>query len=295
MNYILGSGLIAFIAKDIFPDYQILPIGKTRFYRYDIATCDDYIVYDKKIDQYMTDRWKSPLPPIYFKRAYSISGKIIYNTNLPYIDQWLQKVYGDDQPQIAEDWMQDGFVYPTRGTDMFQKLETDCLKSVREFISSKDQVLSIDAQNKIIRTEHKELEYDKIISTIPRNYLFLLLGIKAELSKQNLYTFVVKTNDLNFEGASELLVVDNEIDFYKCTNLGNETYQFFTNVDIQDITGYLQNFISNFNLIKGTCIIDAVYKGDPHDALIPDDIKCVGASACWNDLIDLRMSIRQLL
>lgn len=292
MNYIIGSGLMSFLAKQVNPNYEILPVGKSRFYRYDIATCDDYIIYDKDIDGFMNQF--GSINHVYFKRALSMAGQIIFNTGGPYMDTWMKKVY-DDVPPIIRNWYRDGFIYNMRGSDIFKILESKCMSECKKFINNRESIKHIDTKNKIIITTHQCLDYDNIISTIPRNYLFNLCGITHDLTHRDLFTFVISTNDLDFEGASELLVVDGTIDFHKCTAIGKDQYQFYSINKISDLNAYLSVFIKKFSIMSATYIKEALPTGNPLDHLVPQDITCIGSNAQWNDLIDLSMSIKNLI
>jgi UDP-galactopyranose mutase len=301
MNYIIGSGLVAFIAKHLFPDYQIIPVGKSRFYQFEVSTCDDYVFCHPEIDDFMKEmaaKTNTQTIPVLFKRALSYCGQIIYNKNEGFMESWINKVY-DDAPHIQAIKLTkfDSFVYNTSCTDIFKILEKDYKQCFRQFIESGNKLLSIDTENKTIITKNGPLEYDNIINTIPLDVMFKMCNIEDKFKALDLHTFVLETEDLDFEGASELLVVDENIDFYKSTRIGKKVYQFYSTKDITNITQYLNLMIEKFNLLSGTVVRDAIPCGDhkKHKDLEKYNICSVGSCAQWDDMMDLSSCILKLI
>ena len=300
MNYIIGSGLIAFLAKMILPDYIIIPTGKSRYFKYNVATCDDYIICHKEIDGFIhqfTTQFKAPIVAIFFKRALSYCGQLIFNKN-EFINAWIHKVYGNDgNPFTSELIKFDFFVYNISSTDLFKIIEPICKPHFKDFIQTNDSLNFIDINNKIIYTKHKQLEYENIISTIPLDAMFKYCNIQRELKSKDLHTFVVETESLNFEGASELLVVDDNIDFFKCTRLRETIYQFFSSIEIQNLPSYINLFINKYNLLSATVVRKAIPLGDikQHEELNKYNIYCIGSNAQWDDMVDVSSCILRLL
>jgi len=303
MKYILGSGLVAFIAKTIMPEYEIIPVGKSRYYQFKVATCDDYVVCHKDIDDFMkeisVDVGMQPIP-VFFKRALSYSGQLIFGRNEGFLNNWLNKIYGPNRNPNANTLTQlDMFVYNISATDMFRFLESNCKKHFRPFVESGDKFKSIDVNNKIIHTQNKQLNYEHIISTIPLDSLLDCCGMKNDrnLEHRDLHTFVIETEDLDFEGASELLVVDDNIDFFKCTKIGKRIYQFYCNNEIPNLTSYLELFVSKYDVLSATVVRKAVPLGnsDQHRITNDFDITCVGSNAQWDDMMDISSCIRRLM
>ena len=301
MKYIIGSGLIAFVAKTIFPDYTIIPVGKSRYYQYGVATCDDYILCHADIDEFIKDiapETQMQSIPVFFKKALSYCGQIIFGRNEGFLSTWLHKVYGEDtNPNALALTKLDTFVYNISGTDVFKVVEKRCKQHFREFIESKDKFKSIDTQNKIIYTNHMQLPYEHIISTIPLDAIMDACGIEHNLESKDLHTFVVETPDLDFEGASELLVADETIDFFKCTRIGKQIYQFYGLKEIISLPTYLSLFMNKFDILSATVVRKAIPLGDPnkHRELNEHNITCVGSNAQWDDMMDLSSCIRRLI
>ena len=106
--------------------------------------------------------------------------------------------------------------------------------------------------------------------------------------------FLVKTKNLNFEGASEVLILDESIDFIKCTQISPSVYQFFSLTPVGNINNYLSLLMKNFEIIDGTCVKHAMSTSVPPDLSILPDINCIGSMAQWDNMIDLSTAIRRL-
>lgn len=294
MNYILGSGLIAYIAKLVFPTFEIIPVGKSRFYQYNVATCDDYIFCHPDIDGLIGDITQKAFVPVIFKRAISVNGQLIFNKNEPFINEWLNKTYNNKPNPYGLDLIKmEGFAYNSSASDLFKILEPKLKQSFKTFVESGEKIRCIDTDNKIIHTSRRRIEYTNIINTIPLDALLKFCNKQQELESLDLHTFVVETDDLNFEGSSELLVIDGSIDFHKCTRIGKRAYQFFTTKQIDDLRSYLNLFMKKYDLISGTCVKNAVPIG-PSPSLELPGIISVGSCAQWDDFMDVSSSIRRL-
>jgi len=301
MNYIIGSGLVAFLAKTILPKYTIIPTGKSRYYKFPVATCDDYIFCHKDIDEFIKQfvvKAGTPSVPVFFKRALSYYGQIIFGRSEGFLNSWLNKVYGHTPHPAADRLITfDGFVYSMSCVDLFKILEESCKSHFREFIKGGDKLRSIDTKSKIIYTNHTQLEYESIINTIPLDAMYKYCGVDGEFESKDIHTFVVETGDLNFEGASELLVVDDNIDFYKCTRVGKSTYQFFSGKEINSLSSYLNMFMNKYDILNATMVKKAIPLGDHkrHEELEQFGITSVGSNAQWDDFMDISSSIRRLM
>lgn len=298
MNYILGSGLISFIAKIMYPNFCIIPTGKSRFYQFDVATCDDYIFCSDIADNLIKEVFGN-FTPLMFIRAISSNGQLIFGqASRIFINQLLMKTYGDQYNQLGDKIIRmEGFIYNKSCTDLFTKLEPIAKKDFKDFIISGNKILSIDADNKVIITRNGVMEYDKIINTIPLDALHDIIGIQHDLQTLDLHTFVIETDDLDFEGASELLVIDETIDFHKCTKLRNNIYQFFSTKDVGDIISYMKVFMKNYQLLSGTCVKKAIPIGSNitmHKDLEKYGIYSVGSCAQWDDMMDMSSCINRL-
>lgn len=295
-NFIIGSGLIAFLIKEILPEYTIIPIGKSRFFQYNIPTCDDYIFCTDTTDKFIksiSSKLNSNVQPILFKRSISYCGEIIHNKHQRFLDMWSNKIYNKNID--FERFKFEGFVYNISSGDIFKILEQEHKNSFYDFIKENNKLLSIDIDNKIIHTKNCSLQYDNIINTIPLDVMFKFCGLQEyEFESKDLHTFVLKTDELDFENSSELLVVDDSIDFYKCTRIGKNIFQFYSTIDITNITQYMNLMVKNFDLLSGTAIKNAIPISCDTADLSKYDIISVGSCAQWDDLIDISDCIEKI-
>jgi hypothetical protein len=293
-KYILGSGLIAFLAKKIHPEFEILPVGKSRFYQYDVATCDDYIFCHDDVDPIIDQITGGGTIPVLFRRAINAYGQLLYGKH-EWIVDWLKKTYrGDYNPAAKQIISMEGFVYKHACTDLFKILEPQMKKEFRHFIESNNKIKSINVEDHLIYTNNEVLEFDKMISTVPLDYLCKLAGEDQDLQTLDLHTCVVDSKEIDFEGSTELLIIDENIAFFKCTRIGPKSYQFYSNEEIPDLRGHLNLMINKYDLISGTCVKNAIPLGNPKSIPQFADIFCVGSHAQWDDFMDVSSCIRRL-
>ena len=99
MNYIFGSGVIGLLAKKILgPTYTVVPFYKSRFFSFNPALDDNFIIRDQKLDGLITDISGS-CSPILYKRSYSIMGDLKSDYNQEYSMVWLNKIFGNPPSQ----------------------------------------------------------------------------------------------------------------------------------------------------------------------------------------------------
>lgn len=293
-KYIIGSGLIAFLAKFIHPEFDIIPIGKSRFYQFDIATCDDYIFCHDDVDDVMGEIVGGSSVPILFKRAINAYGQLLYGKHA-FLDDWLKKTYDNNYNLAASRAMSmGGFIYKHACTDIFKILESKMKHEFRTFIESGDRIESIDTLEHQIHTKHRVIEYSKLINTAPIDYLCKLANIDHQFSSLDLHTCVVDSKSIDLENATELLIIDDNIEFFKCTRIGPKSYQFFANHEIHDLRGHLNSMVNSYDLVSGTCVKNAIPLGNPKDVPQFEDIFCVGSCSQWDDMMDVSSCIRRL-
>ena len=113
----------------------------------------------------------------------------------------------------------------------------------------------------------------------------------------NVHYLHLFTTDLNFEGANQVMVVDNNIDFYKVVNIAPDRYLFYFLKDIAHPGVYMQTFLKNFEIIDGTMVKRALMLGDKQDCSIykSESIYPIGGYAEWDHCLDVGSSILRLL
>ena len=304
MNYIIGSGLVAFLAKHMLPDWEIIPSGKSRFFQYDVATCDGYVIYNDTVLDVVrsiligcSNDITPLMSPMMFKRAISFGGELVFNRNEALLSQWLRKVYGADAPAYSfELFPTEFFVYGMSAMSMFRALEQKSLASFRKSIERQESIVSVYPQEKYIRTSHRELEYDKCISTVPLDAFLKWCGMPEKLYARDMHTCLIQTNKIDFEGASEALIADQEIDFYKCTRISRDLYQFFSVIEIPQVAHYISLMVPEFDIVSGTCVKNAIPVGKRPGLTTLEKlgVYCVGSTAQWDDFMDITSCLMRL-
>lgn len=301
-NFILGSGLIGRIAKHIYPDYEWIPFGKSQFYSWDVPLAENYISVHDSAEEYI-DRLKYDfglisLEQSEYKRPFSVAGQLIYSENIPNltINPYLYKVYGE-APELKQKLISKTIfpVYSDITPKMVYDHLTEQLKPVlKSSIDTYGRLLNIDFQNHIIKTEKKEVAYSKIISTIPLDLLYASMKLSdSMIDYRPIYTYLLQTNSLDFEGANEVNVVEPEIDFYNVAEIGLNMYIIKS---LRELTeSYLKIFIPKFHIITKTRITKYITIGNPDLNWLEDnDIIPVGSLARWDDFFDVGTCINKL-
>jgi len=294
MKFILGSGLIGHIAKDIYPEYEFIPFGRSRFYSYFPPLGENYIVANSKIEEYIS-KFSNILPTTrFFKRGFSIAGEITYADWAS--DLYIAKLYGN-QP-IAKKLLAKsvfGIYSGITPTTLFMELSRKYIKDTLSDLNKYGDLNSIDLNNHLIHTSTGTFEYDDIISTIPLDVLLQYTGAKHTLKSRTGYLYMVETSSLDFEGADELLVCDEHFDFYSCTNLDGNEYIFRSFSELNH--DYLGAFMKEFKMVNSTKIDGYIPVEKPPDLswLIDQNILPVGSLARWDDFYDVSTSILTLL
>lgn len=295
MRYILGGGLIALLARDILGDgWTIIPIGRSRYFSYTPAIADNYVVKDPVIDEYMH---KFAIIPLMYKIGYSIAGQILYNPTIP-LPQYLAKVYGDAIPPQAMAYWRSKSEHFGYGdcAEMYRILQHKYADELGANNIRFGQLTGIN-DGEIRTSTGLVVGYDEILSTIPLPALLGLLGIRLDLPGRDIYCYHIRTKQLDFEGGTQLLVADPEIDFHTATMLNKENYLFYSCKSIEYPGRYFMNFMKEFDLIGETSVKDSVCCGPIPS--IPEvgaaKIRCMGSSAVWDDCLDVGSCIKRLL
>jgi len=295
MNVILGGGLVGLLARDILgDDWTIIPIGKSRFYSFNPPLSDNFIIRDEIVDDYM-NRW-SCIPMVH-RIGYSYGGQLMFNPTIP-LDIYLNKVYGSDVPPHMNAYMRNKTELIVYGNciDIYKSLQDrhkiEILSNNEKFgkpIKIADHTIHTDNGTRIV--------YDKLVSTIPLPSLLKIMGIECHLPSKDTTYYHVRTDCLDLEGANEVLVVDQEIDFYKVVMLNKLNYIIMCFEPMEQIAKYLMNFMNRFELIAETSVKDAICLGPIPKMQELDDanIICIGRSAAWDDALDIGSCIKRLV
>lgn len=300
-NFIFGSGIIGYLAKYIFTDYVLIPFKRSRYFYFEIPWSDNFIKYDKNIDDFMKNFVINDSPMLIYKSPFSYNGQLFYNKTEDVVSDYLNKIYGD-VPLFADRLLQTTFtIYPTSIKSIHDMLQYKLGEEIRKNIRL-GELVNIDIKNKLFMLRDPKTgiiskhEYDKIISTIPLDALCKYCNLTLDIKSRNICYYVINA-DIDLEGAQQCYVVDNDILFFKVSNIGNH-YLFWSTDIIDNPYNYFGKFLNyKIDIIEAHMIDNAMPVGDIPDLKLFEDygIYCVGSNAQWDDNVDITSSIRRLL
>lgn len=300
MHYIIGSGLVGMAARWILGDkWQFIPQGRSRYFSFDPALADDFITVDKAIDPLMEKT--TGLSPAMYKRAFSVGGQLICAENESTIEPYLYKVYGDNKHHLADKLVKTSFfIYDVSAKQFHDGLQGQYLDEIKK---SKSKVVSIDIENRVIEVEtdgeKTKRDYETIINTAPLDAL--LSWSKQQnysLDSKTVCFYYITTGSIDLEGANQALVCDSEIDFFKVTSIGQNSYLFWSMDEIEDPHKYFGSIIGyDLDILEVFRIEKAMPLGSPPDLteLEENGIYCVGSNAQWDDFMDVSSCLNRLL
>ncbi len=299
MKVIFGSGIVGLLAKCILgSDWTIIPFYKSRFFSFNPALDDNFIIRDDRIDEIIQDIVGVESKKLHlYQRAWSIAGEISkgYKNELYY--PWAYKLFGADPPPHVEPYLKSQMVvsvYDVRVNQLYSNL----LGKFNDNLvaeASKGAITEI-GDHYFIRGE-KRYDFDAAISTVPLDKLLELMGMQHTLKAKTLHYLHVQTNELNFEGANQLLVVDREIGFYKVTNVAPNRYLFYCHEDIVNPGTYLMSYMKSFDILDGTSIEGVIPLGalPKLEDIDNKGIHCIGSSAQWDWCMDISSCMIRLV
>lgn len=298
MNAILGSGVVALLAKHILgADWTIVPFGRSRFYSFNPPLDDNFIIVDKEIDEIIKSLGYGTTP-IWYKRSFSVGGQLSQSKDL--VSDWLIRVFGSSYPSQALPYLNDRlsgfFVYgDVRTNKLYQSLQNTYAEEIQKqtalgkVTKIKDKVIYRDGGNNI--------EFDNLVSTIPLNYLYSLLGFGHDLTYKDIHCVHLATTKLDFEGSMQVMLVNPPLAFYKVSKISKSRYLFYMDQDVPNIGQYLMPVLEDFDLLDGTLIPDALPLGERSDlsGLEAHGIFCVGSYAQHDWCCDVGSNILRLI
>ena len=300
MNVIFGSGIVGLLAKLILgSSWTVIPFARSRFFSFNPALDDNFIIRDGEIDSFIKELTQNIQPPIHvYCRAWSIAGELVPTWDAGLCGDWLYKIFGNNIPPQSEIYLRDRmnlFVYDLRVNGIYQSLVNQFMPELKEE-ATKGQISEI-GDHYFIREGIRQ-DFDHAVSTIPLSVLYKLMGNNGiELPSKTIHYLHIQTQDLDFEGMNQTLVVDPIFDFYKATNVAPGRYLIYCHNDIPDPGAYFMSFIQKFDILDGTSITEAIPMGSipKLDGIENSGIYCVGSYAQWDWCMDVGSCILRLL
>ncbi len=299
-NIILGSGVVGLLAKALLgPSWKIIPFYRSRFFSFNPALDDNYIISDSRTDEFVRDVSRSlAVEHVTYRRAWSVGGHLYPNWDKGLCDSWLAKVFGQHVPPQSSVYYANRMnlpIYNLRTNQLYQSLLATYENDLKSEVA-KGKVTEI-GNHYFVRGGVKE-DFDNVVSTIPLDALRGLMGLpQIELLSKTLHYYHVQTENLDFEGFNQLLVTDALFDFYKASVISPGRYLLYCHNEIHNPGIYFMPILKSFEILDGTSVAQALPMGPVPklDALEALDIFCVGSSAQWDWCMDLGSCILRLL
>ncbi len=296
-NIIFGSGVTGLFAKALLPNWTVIPFGRSRFFTFNPALDDNFIIRSDEIDDPVRDICRAPAKTFLYRRAFDVGGHLFGKYDNRLCVDWLAKIFGTRVPGQAEPYMNnrlDLSVYDIRVNQLYGELLQRYLGELKEE-HVKGKVTEI-GDHYFVRNGKKE-EFDNAVNTIPLNVLNNLMGLQQELPAKAAHLFHIQTKNLDFEGYNQTLITDPKFSFYKVTNIAPERYLFYCHEEIQQPGPYFMALMQDFEIIDGTSVADYIPMGPMPklDHLEKKGIYSVGSYAQWDWCMDVSSCITRLV
>jgi hypothetical protein len=299
-NYIIGSGIIGLLAKKLFPDWEIIAQKRSRFYSFNPALADNFIVYSKDIEEKLKNIGINGSISEY-KSPFSITGQLMYQENEFLVVPYLTKVYGDNYNPVAKELIKTLMhIYSIPVSKLYYDLQNEIIKSdkkVDPLVVSK-----IDMENRRIYVKssnsgNRVLDYDNIICTCPLDAINKWVDVDQGLESKDICYYHIQTKGVDLEGAHQAYVVDESIEFFKVNRIKGDEWLFWSFDRIDNPHNYFGLYLGfTLNIIDSFRIEGAIPIGPPPDLkhLEKNGIFCVGSNAQWDDMMDISSCINRL-
>ena len=299
MNVIFGSGIVGLLARMMLGDsWTVVPFYKSRFFSFNPALDDNFIITDEVLDPFIKDLQKVLAPKKYvYTRAWSVQGQLVKKWDEALCKAWLIKVFGNEIPPQAEPYLMARMnltVYDIRVNLLYQSLQNMYMKELVEE-SKKGSVTEI-GDHYFIRGGIRH-EFDHAVNTIPLDTLLKLSNLEVELQAKTVHYFHIETDALDFEGMNQVLVVDKEISFFKVSNVAPNRYLIYAHEEIPNPGVYFMAFMGNFEILDGTTLENVIPLGTMPKLKILEKygIFSVGSYAQWDWCMDVGSCILRTL
>jgi hypothetical protein len=280
------------------PSWTVIPFYKSRFFTYNPALDDNFVIADDELDVFIREITGEIKPQRFpYRRSWSIGGELYPEFDRSICEDWQRKIFGQHAPPQTLPYLFTKMtlnVYDIRCNQLYANLLQQSYEDLK-VEAAKGEITQI-GDHHIVRNGVRE-DFDHCLSTVPLNVLCKLMNANIQLPAKDLHYLHVETEDLDFEGYNQALVVDEIFDFFKVTNVAPNRYLFYCHKDIQNPGVYLMSVMQKFEILDGTSITDALPMGPipKLDAVEQYGIYCVGSYAQWDWCMDIGSCILRIL
>lgn len=298
-SLILGSGIIGNIARVIFTkDFYWVPFKRSRYYSFDIPFADNFLTYDQKVSDFLSPL-KIDLTPIFFKNPISYQGQLMFQEFPLVLDPYLTKVYGEQIPTVATQLLKSTFsVYQITAQQLYHRLEHSNQAEIQTNIRQDGELIKIDLEKKEVVFKNGRIPFDKIISTIPLDALHSYCSLPFKNKARSVCYYYIISEKVDLEGATQALVADNDIKFFKVSMLKPGHYVFWTLEAVENPLQYFGKYLTyRMDIIEAKRIENVIPLGDAPDLKYLEDkgIYCVGSNAQYDDFMDVSSCIKRMV
>lgn len=298
MKFILGSGIVGLIARDILgPSWTLIPFYKSRFYTFNPSLSDNFIIKNDEISQYIKSSDIGKVQSFPYRRAYSVKGMLYGKHDDGICSDWCTKTFGYDHSSHISAYMKHGMefdVYDVRINQLYQTLLEKYMPEIKKGMAYGG--LSGIGDHAMAFGD-KVVDFDKIVSTIPLDVLGNYCGYDLGLKKKDAHFIHLHTEHLDFEGYNQTLVADSFFPFYQVTNVASNKYMFYFHEPLNNPGEFFMSILKDFDILDGTSIKDYVVLGSlPKLGMFEDrNIFCVGSYAQWDWCMDVSSCILRII
>lgn len=295
MNYIFGSGIVGMLAKEILPDWTIVPFSRSRFFSFKCPLDDNFIIRHPNLDEIVYSI-AGQVGTAHYRRIFSSSG-LLCGYNPEVFQLFLEKVFGDAQPAHAKACMPNRMehdIYRVRLNELYQTLQFKHKDHIDAEVK-KGKVTAIGdhffIQNGV------RYDFEHAVSTIPLDVTCDLAHINHNFQYLDTHYIHLATKSIDLEGANQALVVDRSIPFFKVVNVAEDQYVLYSTEDFVMPGMVLAPIIPKFEIIDGCCVPKSVNLGPLPDVTFLEErgIYPVGGYAQWDWCSDVGSNILRLL
>jgi len=287
-RYILGSGIAGLMAKEVFPEWDLIPFGQSRYYSFEQAPSTNHVSYTPEVESLFRSLGIQ-IKPIVHRTAFSIGGELLFG---PEVDDATRemynlKVYGHPGHPMVKLMKLDQFVCSESATRLYQHLMNRHLPEIKKSLP----------RNK---TPLLELPIERAISTIPESALRFEARLEEpEPESSDVHVTLIASEKLNLEGASTVLVADESIPFFRVHKQSGNLFTFQSTVPLNE--SVFQYYVSDARVVQQTILKRGLpipptmhqKRSFEEETYVRvgrlaqhDDFMCV--ASCWNRLMKIR-------